>query len=52
MAAKTKEKENKVFISRFAFEELKKLYEKQKAEIHYYRNAMKYYQEQATQIVF
>lgn len=47
-----KEKENKVFISQFAFEELKRMFEKQKQEIHYYRNALKYYQEKATQIVF
>lgn len=47
-----KKKESNVFISEFAFNELKKLFQKQKAEIHYLRNCLKFYQEQATQIVF
>lgn len=54
-----KEKENKVFISQFAFEELRRLFEKQKADLRYYRDAIKYYknvlkqyQEQAQTIIF
>jgi hypothetical protein len=45
-----KKKESNVFISEFAFEELKKMFQKQKSEIHYLRNCLKYYNEQATQI--
>lgn len=46
---KEKQKENKVFISKFAFDELRKLFEKQKAEIHYLRNCLKFYKEELQQ---
>lgn len=44
--SKTK-KESNIFISQFAFEELKRMFQKQKQEIHYLRQCLRYYNEEA-----
>lgn len=46
-----KQQENKIFISQFAFSELKRMFEKQKAELMFLRNENKMLREKSTKII-